>query len=618
MKKQIYTCLLASLFAASAWAQEGTLYYSSTLGDQSTYIEFGSKRAEAYDVAMFVQDSSLVGMQVMGLRVAVVDCSATSYAGWLSSQLGITTRDGVKRADADIIWQDAASVADGYMTVTFDEPYTIGSEGFYAGYSFIVNELSVDLDKTPMYAATALSDNGFWIHGSRTFRSWRDMSDDYSTVIELVLGGDQVHECAAVIQPASDYYVKRGNEVTLDVTVVNHGTQPVSSVAYAAAVAGATHGGTLTLDEPIAAEYYGRSAQATLTLPAIEQSGVYDLTLNTTHANGMSNQDVNPLRTTDLHVLELVPVKRPIIEEYTGTWCGWCVRGLVAMEELADIYGDDLVGVAYHNSDPMEVMTSSSYPSKVSGFPGAWVDRVHSVDPYYGYTEAPMGIMDVIDYQATLLPEAGIDLKAVWNDDRSTITVTSDVMFIDTYDGIDYRVGYMLLEDDMYGEAGSDWDQSNSYASYAGRYDSDPFLKPLTEMSNPIEGYHFNDVVVYASGNLEGSLPADIEGNTVYSHSITINPDELTNTSGDPIVQNKDKLRVAAVVVNAGTGEVVNAARAAIGSTGVTEANASDKQVQQVLYYNLQGQLISQPTAGLYIKCTRYTDGSQTAVKVIK
>jgi hypothetical protein len=28
------------------------------------------------------------------------------------------------------------------------------------------------------------------------------------------------------------------------------------------------------------------------------------------------------------------PVKRVLLEQYTGAWCGWCVDGSVVMDEL--------------------------------------------------------------------------------------------------------------------------------------------------------------------------------------------------------------------------------------------------------------------------------------------
>jgi len=319
-------------------------------------------------------------------------------------------------------------------------------------------------------------------------------------------------------------------------------------------------------------------------------------------------------------VLEVVPQHRPIVEEYTGTWCGWCTRGLAAMKALSERYGDDFIGVAYHNGDPMEIMSSSEYPSSISGFPGAYIDRVYEVDPYYGYDySTPLGVADVIDYRATELALADVSVKASWVDEeKSALNATADVYFAASSNEDIYRVEMMLVEDDMHGDAGTEWDQTNYYSSYAGLYDSDPNIKEITEWPATVEGYHFNDVLVATSGIIDGSLPANIITLEVYNTSYEFYPDEITNTSGEALVQDKDKLNVIALVVNTRTGEVVNATKAAVGSSAVNEVFDALKTLDSVRYYDLQGREVCNPSSGnIYIKQMRYTDGSQVSIKVL-
>ena len=44
-----------------------------------------------------------------------------------------------------------------------------------------------------------------------------------------------------------------------------------------------------------------------------------------------------------------------VAEEGTGTWCGYCVRGIVALEEMNKKYPDNFIGIAIHSGDPMAV-----------------------------------------------------------------------------------------------------------------------------------------------------------------------------------------------------------------------------------------------------------------------
>ena len=63
-----------------------------------------------------------------------------------------------------------------------------------------------------------------------------------------------------------------------------------------------------------------------------------------------------------------------VIEEGTGTWCGWCIRGIVAMDYMKKTYGDKFLGIAVHVND---VMQSYDYAVGVnlSSFPGCNVQR---------------------------------------------------------------------------------------------------------------------------------------------------------------------------------------------------------------------------------------------------
>ena len=78
--------------------------------------------------------------------------------------------------------------------------------------------------------------------------------------------------------------------------------------------------------------------------------------------------------------------KKVIVEEATGTWCGWCPRGTVWMDRMANRYPDHFIGIAVHNGDPM---TDQEYDDglNASAFPNAVVNRNNFIDP--GVIEPP-------------------------------------------------------------------------------------------------------------------------------------------------------------------------------------------------------------------------------------
>ena len=137
-------------------------------------------------------------------------------------------------------------------------------------------------------------------------------------------------------------------------------------------------------------------------------------------------------------------------------------------------------------------------------------------------------------------------------------------------------------------------------------------------MPSTIEGYHFNDVLVATSGVIDG-LPESIAANTTNDFEYTFGDiDYIMNTSYEPLIQDKDKLHVVAIIVEKATGKVLNAAKAHVGNSAVNEISENDKVVESTLYYDLTGRMVNNPSSGIYVKVVRYTDGSQRSFKVLK
>lgn len=249
------------------------------------------------------------------------------------------------------------------------------------------------------------------------------------------------------------------------------------------------------------------------------------------------------------------PVHRPLIEEYTGTWCGWCIRGLVGMELMRETFGDDFVGVAYHNGDAMQITTS--YPNNVTGFPSAFLERNYSIDPLYGFGNVSGGIINDMRQMAAIEAIAGIDVTAKWTSaDKTAIDVNVTSYFTSDYNNANFAIEVMLIADDLYG-TGSGWNQSNYYSGYS-EYAKDDYLGPWVRKPATVTGIHFNDVLVGFSGAIANSLPSSIVAYDDYSTSYTF---ELNRLPKPALIQNKDNLHVIAVVVYKNNRKAINANR---------------------------------------------------------
>ncbi len=249
------------------------------------------------------------------------------------------------------------------------------------------------------------------------------------------------------------------------------------------------------------------------------------------------------------------PVHRPLIEEYTGTWCGWCVRGYVGMELLRESLGDSYVGIAYHNGDAMETINSTSYPNTVNYFPCAYAERTNELDALFGFGNVSGGVLSDMQQLAALEVIAGVDVSAMWTSDAKT-SISVDVSSFFTTDISEgkYAIEIILLADDLYG-TGSGWNQANYYSGYT-QYQKDTYLGPWVRKPGTVSGLHFNDVILGTSGVISGSLPSTIVAYDDYTYNYTFTLSQLPKPA---LVQNKDNLRIAVILVNTSNKHAINA-----------------------------------------------------------
>ncbi|MBU3675687.1 MAG: Omp28-related outer membrane protein [Chitinophagaceae bacterium] len=155
-----------------------------------------------------------------------------------------------------------------------------------------------------------------------------------------------------------------------------------------------------------------------------------------------------------------VPAKftqKALIEEFTGEWCGNCPSGASVMKSIIDAKPDQVIGVAIHQNDPLEVpgvynamqglFFAGSGVSTI-GFPGASISRQKSASA--SYTNAAYDDRSIWSQQVdTKLAEtAPLGLAMVTKE-------SGDKLSIDLYIGhsapiaTDTRVTVYLIEDNV-------------------------------------------------------------------------------------------------------------------------------------------------------------------------
>lgn len=148
-----------------------------------------------------------------------------------------------------------------------------------------------------------------------------------------------------------------------------------------------------------------------------------------------------------------VPTHRPVYEEYTGMWCGYCPRGAVWMAIMKDLYPDDWIGISYHYNDDLQMLNTSDFPMVISCYPSGYFDRQGS--NYTSSLESPWQSRCIVE------APANIELDAMLDADGENILCTAEVVFSKDAVGDNYEVEFILVADSLYKD---NWYQKNFYA----------------------------------------------------------------------------------------------------------------------------------------------------------
>lgn len=161
----------------------------------------------------------------------------------------------------------------------------------------------------------------------------------------------------------------------------------------------------------------------------------------------------------DFSSVPVVFTKKVLIEEFTGSWCGYCPNGAEILKNLTNSY--NVIGVAVHSQDPMEidhgVFLKDNYPS--SGYPSGMVDRV-SHDGYVGHNRGYWSWFTEQQLQKSAI--CGLAINSEVSGENVDIEIRSAFnteVLIENY-----RLNVYLVEDNVMGE-GYGYDQRNYYNS---------------------------------------------------------------------------------------------------------------------------------------------------------
>lgn len=592
--------------------------YGMFSGDYGDLYGFGWSKMETYDVAMRIDNPSLIGKKIKAIRFPINPDTkhATDFKVWLTREL--TVASSAVKPDICI---DAADYKDGWNNMMVEgqltTPFVIDGP-VYVGYSMTMTEADKLADSYPVLIIDRPTEVGCWIHTTRSYRKFQDFceSDAISSAALVVLDDETVPSYAAAISPVtSDVYIGVEDPTPVSFRLYNNGIESITDIDVCVTATDPATGETMAttnrhiaLSTTLAGGHIGGSAAVSFMLEAPERQGDFHMVSNVTAVNGQPNLDCAPPTEANLHVIAFAPHRRPLVEEYTGTWCGYCPRGYAGMEHMKEIYGDEFVGIAFHNGDKMEI--TQEFPAAEVTFPTAWMDRVQETDPYFGNTNIPFGIQNTWLERCTMPTEANIDVDATLSDDGKNLVVTSKTRFVrDVANAASkYRVIYFMTADGF-----TDYQTNNFDPSHAGSLGDD--MEIFLQGNQQVKLTYYDVVVATSNLNGEsGSIPSTVKAGREYTHKYTFKLADAKNLKGQSLMTKGITPNAVVALISTETGEIVNAAKMSYGNiTGIGTVLLDPMPADGTTLpsYDLSGRAVSTPAQGSII----IKDGKKVLVK---
>lgn len=422
--------------------------------------------------------------------------------------------------------------------------------------------------------------------------------------IQLIVEGDFAPNS---VQPLDfgKFVITKGKSKNVAVDFRNIGSK-FTSIDY-----------TIALDGKAGAEQhldfgkdYGVGGTHTVEIPFAADSkiGTSTVTLTVTKVNGVENANATKTATGTLYTVEREFVKRSVVEEGTGTDCGYCPRGHVVMHNMHNLYGDQFIGIALHQRSSMDPMYNVSYDLGFTNFPQCMVNRSNGFwDPY---EQMPA----VLKASLNEIALAEVTVAGTFTDEDTKVNATASV---ESLVAGDYDIAFMLTADGLTGKTTS-WKQSNYFSKgHSGNpYNSKSSMPEDIQFlwdkgSSYVETY--NDVLIassYVSNKNKATLPTLVANGTVSSEYTLKMPTKVILKKALKL----DQVYVVAVLLDKKTGAIVNAGRARVtGSTGIEDVT-SGTEATVVARYTVNGVQVSAPVKGVNI--LKMSDGTTRKVLV--
>lgn len=534
------------LFLLSAFCGFSQTYYSND-------FESGLAGWTANDLNNDGQGWSILNASSLNSALGSGSLMSFSYV----NQVGITPNNLITSPSIDL-----TSVTGSNLFLFYDQlTNTNYPDEHYAVYVTTSNDPATIVASTPVFETTV--SNGSLVTksinltsfiGQTVYVSFRHFNcfDQYYLVIDNVKIKTLLENDVQLVSAKLNRFGLLNSSNTITYTVKNTGSNPVTNLTIN--WNDGTNDHILTVNKNIAV-----GATGTVNHPTpVQYSTVVekDLALSITQVNGSADADPsNNTGTKNFNTVSQASPKKVLFEEGTGTWCGWCPRGAIAMNYMDTTYPNEFIGIAVHNEDPM-MLPEYDGGAGFSGFPGMNVDRI-----VLGADVSQSTMVTNLNSRKTLTTP--VSLVATGSVNGSNITINANATFRTNFSNANYKLGVIITESNVTGTANG-YKQTNYYAGGAngvmGGYETLPNPVPANQMVYN----HVGRALLGGYSGQDGSVPTTItDGQTItYTFNYTV-----------PATSNINNMHAIVILIDQNNGEIINAKSAELATLAVSQNN---------------------------------------------
>lgn len=490
--------------------------------------------------------------EIVGVRVGLAN-SAKNVSGWIIE--GNDPSKSIAESSPTYAYHDR-----GWHDLIFRSPYTFSkSQG--SNSAIILGYTSTGEDQVGFDGEDEVYDNGNFMWCAS--RGWGSVAKSCrangygNACVQVLLGGIELPTADMAITGVTTLHAEQGQPFTLCGTVTNKVPTPVTSYVMTYSVNGAEP----TEVRMVQTVNNGDAADFSIELPGFTTVGPQQVTLAITRVNDEADAErADNTLTASVESIEAgcyFPQVH-VIEESTNTMCGFCPRGIVVMESLEARHPGRVIGIAVHSD-----VTSQNDPLFLPSYynPLAFL----LADPQTMTISEPKGIInrredlcgdplywDIwYDRMAQDLSVARVTLASASEIYDGCIDLRLYTRFARDIDQHQYRLAFVLVEDNVEGCVQSNYYSGGSYGTMGGWENEPSYVR--TALNSVARG-------IWQFNGIEGSIPQTLTKKQDYAFDYKL---DLSST----IYNHSANLSVVALLLDGSNGTIIQADRIAIGTS---------------------------------------------------